>query len=223
MGVATDLLFNVYVADQANHRIQVFRHDGKFLNHWTFSQNVCFLGKNEVSMIPKSVSVGMERDGSAAIYVTSWDDVLIFQLDGKFIKSLGGCCVLPARFDPSCTTFDADGCLYVSDHENCRIHVFNHSGLFRSWGEPREYTERKRGHFWKPIGIALGPDRLLYVCDTYNDRVQLFQTKGDHERQLVTTEFAASHHHLMKSPHSLSFDPSGRLFVCTEPNLLIFE
>ena len=35
------------------------------------------------------------------------------------------------------------------------------------------------GEFWMPSGLFIDPDDTLYVCDTYNKRIQLFQILTD--------------------------------------------
>ena len=65
---------------------------------------------------------------------------------------------------------EANGLLYVSENAN-RISVFTFEGLFvMSFGQEGE----KSGQFKHPYGVAVDSHGVVYVCDTDNNRVQVF-------------------------------------------------
>jgi DNA-binding beta-propeller fold protein YncE len=90
----------------------------------------------------------------------------------------------------------SDGSVYVADSGNHRIQVFDSAGNFlRQWGSSCElYTEGLPGcvdpdgagpldlgdgQMREPWGIALGPDGNVYVADTWNHRIQVFDPQGN--------------------------------------------
>lgn len=75
---------------------------------------------------------------------------------------------------------DFSGNVYVSDEVTSRILVFDKNGGYKeTWGEAGE----KKGEFNSPGAIAVlssgkkADDRII-ICDTGNDRVQIFNTSG---------------------------------------------
>jgi sugar lactone lactonase YvrE len=74
------------------------------------------------------------------------------------------------------------GEVYVADTWNHRIVKFDsEGGLLRHWGgmaDTRGAVDQRPGLFWGPRELAIGPDGLLYVSDTGNKRIQVFDTDG---------------------------------------------
>jgi sugar lactone lactonase YvrE len=72
---------------------------------------------------------------------------------------------------PKGVAVDADGAVYVADSLFDVVQLFDRGGIFL-------LTLGRRGddfgEFWMPAGIAIDGD-TLYVCDTYNHRVQVFR------------------------------------------------
>ena len=48
------------------------------------------------------------------------------------------------------------------------------------WGSEGTNT----GQFRHPFGIAMGKDNLVYVSDSYNDRIQVFTTNGTYIKSI---------------------------------------
>ena len=67
---------------------------------------------------------------------------------------------------------DSDGNIYVVDALFDNIQIFDQSGrLLMAWGGPGHAY----GRFWLPSGIFIDDNDRIYVADTYNKRVQVFQ------------------------------------------------
>jgi DNA-binding beta-propeller fold protein YncE len=72
---------------------------------------------------------------------------------------------------PKGVAVDGDGVIYVADSLFDIVQLFDRSGGFLlTLGRRGEDF----GEFWMPSGIFIDGD-MLYVCDTYNHRVQVFQ------------------------------------------------
>src|SRR5918995_440050 len=83
----------------------------------------------------------------------------------------------PGRFGyPTDAVTDRDGNFYVSEYgENDRIQVFSpEGGWLRQWGghglEP--------GEFLRPRALAIDDRDRIYVADSCNHRIQVFDTQG---------------------------------------------
>ncbi len=81
-----------------------------------------------------------------------------------------------------------DGSLYVADSRNNRIVHLDASGNpLSAWGTASPGcpypaappTDIPAGTFCEPWGVAVGPDGSVYVTDTWNHRVQKFNSEGD--------------------------------------------
>ena len=74
-----------------------------------------------------------------------------------------------------------DGSLFVADSRNYRIVHLDPTGLYlNSWGSYANVLEgpAPEGTFNEPWGVAVAPDGLVYVADTWNHRIQVFTPEG---------------------------------------------
>jgi DNA-binding beta-propeller fold protein YncE len=90
---------------------------------------------------------------------------------------------------------DQEGFVYVMDEYNFRIQKFTSEGRFLiAWGEKGKvnvvfsalnflFPEDHEGQFYYPARVAVGPDNLVYVADSYNNRVQVFTPEGTFVRK----------------------------------------
>ena len=168
-GVATGPGGLVYVADFANHRIQVFDSNGNFVRAW--GKDVVAGGSTgfEVCTVAASCKMGA-------------------------LGGLGGEFVLPGRVAVSSTT----GEVFVADRGNNRVQVFDSLGNFiRTWGwnvssaggsefeicsEAAACTTgisgEEAGAFDGPGGLAVAPTGDIVVSDILNNRIQVFASTG---------------------------------------------
>ena len=116
------------------------------------------------------------------------DDILkVDQIDAFFIapgdlsQSMG----FPGQLNhPRGMAVGPDGSLYVIDSQNARVSIFDPQGKFvttfgtPSTTDPNSQAVPPGGTFREPWGIAVGQDGKIYVADTWNHRVQVFDSKG---------------------------------------------
>src|SRR5208283_4431430 len=72
--------------------------------------------------------------------------------------------------------------LYVVDTQNDVVDVFDADSfkLLRKIGTPgKNHTLTTPGNFSLPIGVAVDKDSNVYVTDTFNNRVEIFDADGD--------------------------------------------
>ncbi|MSR43876.1 MAG: hypothetical protein EXS15_00745 [Phycisphaerales bacterium] len=95
------------------------------------------------------------------------------------------------------------GCVFVCDKSG-RVQRFSSDGAFQhAWRMPKDDNG-------KPTGLSMGPDGLLYVADTHEHRVMVFDRDGEIVRAIGSYgqkpgEFVY--------PTDVAFAPDGRLFV----------
>ncbi len=109
--------------------------------------------------------------------------------DGTFLRQWGGIGTAPDKFGqingyafgPTGLAIAPDGTIYVADTWNHRISAFTSDGKpLRQWGsffngqEDPADSPKHTGEFYGPRGIAIGPNGLLYVTDTGNSRILVF-------------------------------------------------
>jgi sugar lactone lactonase YvrE len=70
---------------------------------------------------------------------------------------------------------DRYGHVYLVDSLLHAVQIFDDAGQFLlSIGG----LGQANGEFWLPTGIFIGRDDMIYVADTYNQRVQVFRYVG---------------------------------------------
>ena len=117
----------------------------------------------------------MDKDDN--IYVLDWSNssLLKFTKEGKLMKVVGRKGMQPGEFSDLGNMKVINDKLYVCDRGNHRVQILN-TGLmyvdnFGCYGDGD-------GQFNRPNGIAQDRAGNLYVSDSYNNRVQVFDCKG---------------------------------------------
>ena len=183
-GLAVDSLDNIYVADYQNHRIQKFTSNGSFTAKWGG------MGTGDGQL---AYPVGLEVDSADNLYVVDQGNHRVQQFDssGNFLNKWGSEGEGPGEFSgPTGVAVDDDDAIYVVDSNNTRIQVFQETGgsfnFVSEWGAPGSGP----GQFNGPYGVFVrdsGADRLVYVSEVVNHRVQVFKevVTGEVDKAIV--------------------------------------
>jgi aldose sugar dehydrogenase len=168
-GVAVDQEGNVYVADTANNRIQVFSSNGTFLT--SFGRYGEADGRFRS---PEGVAV--DKQGNVYVADTENNRIQVFSSNGTFLSKFGRYGEADGRFRfPEGIDLNELDNVYVADTANNRIQVFSSNGTFlTSFGR---YGDGD-GNFRSPEGIAVDKQGNVYVADTENSRIQVFSSNG---------------------------------------------
>ena len=150
----------VYVADQCNHRVSVFRRDG------TFCHNI---GQSGELNCPFDVAVNCNDHLLVANYFG--DCVSIFTLDGSYLRKIGTPSSSGGQLcTPSSLVIDVYGFILVTERDNNRVSIFDKDGTFlRCFGSKGSAN----GKFSAPCGIAVSPEGSVYISDRDNNRIQI--------------------------------------------------
>ncbi len=124
---------------------------------------------------------------------------------------------------------DAAGQIYVADSGNNRIQVFTADGRFlRQWGSTCKLDTREgcpggsgQGQFNEPWGIAVGKDGSVYVSDTWNHRIQKFDSEGKFVTMWGAFESTGGElgkQSIFYGPRSLAIGQDGNLYAMDTGN-----
>jgi DNA-binding beta-propeller fold protein YncE len=221
----------IYVADSGNHRIQKWTADGQFVAAWGRQSTIeteggVVQGFNE----PWDVAVG-----GADVYVADTWNHRVQRLDaeGKLVDAWGlfgqygpgDAGGQGALYGPRGIVLGPDGRVYVADTGNKRVQVFDPDGQFAfQWGGGGVLE----GYLDEPVGLAVGPNGAppsaasIYVADTWNRRVQVFDADGTFLRQWSIAGWDTG---LPDEKPYLAVDAEGYVYV-TDPGhyrVLVFD
>jgi sugar lactone lactonase YvrE len=171
---------------------------------------------------------GLAVDGAQRIYVLqnehgfdvatheyyNADRVEAFSEFGPFYPAQ----LVLAEFDTHADGFgiavDANGLIYVGDVDHNQIVVYSgnvpqgtfESTVVRTWGSPGSGP----GQFNSPRGIALDPSGRVYVVDSGNHRVQVFNLDGGY---LTSFGSQGSGPGQFSNPGDIKLDRFGNIYV----------
>jgi streptogramin lyase len=169
-GLAVDSKGLIYAADQGVSAIFIFN---------PVTAGVELIGNGRQAHFG-AVS-GLAIDDNDRLFVT---DVGLHRVDvfspAHHLEATFGADVLAK---PSGVAIDTGNrFLYVVDTQNDVVDVFDADSfkLLRKIGTPgKNHTLTTPGNFSLPIGVAVDKDSNVYVTDTFNNRVEIFDADGD--------------------------------------------
>jgi DNA-binding beta-propeller fold protein YncE len=216
--VAVDRSGKVYVADYNNHRIQVFSAAGNFLDKW----GVYGSGDSHFTADPQFYSpAGVEVDACGDVFVADHQNHRIqkFQSDGTFITMWGSFGGGDGQFNyPVGIALDGKGRVYIADRNNQRIVRFSPATQDvtylskNKWGSPGTADDQ----FSYPRGIAVHPTNgEVYVADTYNHRIQVFNANGAFKRKFGGF---GSNDGQFNYPQGVALDPTNNEVYVADTN-----
>lgn len=192
----------VYISDTVRRHIAVF--DFKEMNYFT-------IGTEEPGFLRKPL--GLDTDANCNVYVAdiSLGTVMTYDSEGKFISTIGG----PDWFHRlSHVAVDSAGDrLYAVDTggvqtEEHRVRVFDISTTEHLFDIG--IRGREEGQFNLPKDIDIGPDGRVYVVDSGNFRVQIFDRDGQFIRAFGSVGNRTGQ---FSRPKGIASDPEGNIYV----------
>ena len=160
----------VYICDTYNHRIQVF--DTNFTH---YESDMIGSSGNEKGNFSFPFDLDFDDEGNLYVADSGNHRVQVFGTSDRFLRQFDHRWIDPNNeggnlFEPSIVHI-VGPFVYISDNTNNRIGIFNTTGKLKaSFGGKGE----AEGFFRGPQGLAFDQDGFLYVCDDFNNRIQIF-------------------------------------------------
>ena len=197
-GVAMDDDGNILVTDSRNDRIQKFTEDGKFVTAVGVEGNKPLQFK-----YPTGIAI---HPVSKKVYVTESlnhrTQILNPDLTSHSMFGSNG----PGKVqfnEPRGIAFDSEQNVYVTENRSdTRVQVFSSSGDHLRWlGETKLNC---------PHDVAIDSNNIIYVCDTTNHQICIFNSQGELLRSFGTKGKLPGQ---FNCPYGIAVDESGLIFV----------
>lgn len=141
--------------------------------------------------------------------------IVVYEQDGTYGGFIDGTLGGQAFQRPNSVAIMPDGNLAIADTWNYRIAIYTPNGEFvRSWGQPLTQgsgapTEPTDG-VWGPRDIAVDGDGNVYISDTGNKRVRMYNQFGEWLRDIGS---GGSELGQLDEPSGLEVGPNNQLYV----------
>ena len=208
LGVAVSNRDEIAVADQLNHRVQIFNSNGDFIR--SFGRQ----GSNQGEFF-NPFSITFDKDGKIFVADSNNHRAQIFNGEGKFMGMFGGDGSLDSQLsDPWGLSLDSQGNIIVTDSGSKLIKIFSPDGNFlMKIGGP--------GSFSCPIHCVRW-NEFLIVSDSHDHSIKIFNREGEYKYNFGKKGGGNGE---FNYPRFLSVTKSGLLMVCDEDNhrIQVFE
>jgi sugar lactone lactonase YvrE len=200
-GLAVDSKNRLYVADSKVHAIFIFDTETKDLQ----------LIKNGVEA-RFGLITGLAIDDSDRLFVSDSEmrRVMVFDPQHKAESSISEGMASPAGL----AIDNENRFLYVADSNLDQVLVYDadppHKLLRKIGTAGKGHTLTSPGDFSKPTNVAVDKEGLVYVTDTWNDRVEIFDPEGKFIR---TWGKAGDGPGYFARPKGIAIDGDGHVWV----------
>ena len=167
-GVAVDSKLQIYVADAANHTVFVFNLESKRVER-----------RGDRAPARLAIPIGLAIDDQDRLFVSDayLHQITCFDPDGEVLAVFG----LDDLQRPAGIALDnSRRRLYVADAKANQLAVFDSTSfrLLQQIGGSSTPGKGESGKFSAPSNVAVSADGQVFVTDTWNQRVQVFDAGG---------------------------------------------
>jgi sugar lactone lactonase YvrE len=207
--MAVDEQDRLYIVDMPA-RIQVFTRDGEYLHSW----------QTPASKNGRPTGMSFDREGNLCVADTHYFRMLVYTTEGKLLddRTIGGESGSgPGQFNfVTDVAQDARGNYYIAEYgEFDRVQKFTRDGRFlMQWGRHGSAL----GEFLRPQSMMLDADDRLWVADSCNHRVQVFETTDEDATLVKSWGQEGSELGQLRYPYGLQLDGKGHVYLCEYGN-----
>ena len=168
---------------------------------------------------PRSIAAGLNDD----LYVADSRNhrILHISSDGNLLQEWGtfadqavGDAPIGTFNEPWGVAVGPDGSVYVSDTWNHRVQKFTEDGEpIKTWGQygqPIPDLPESKSYFWGPRGIAVDSQGHIFVADTGNKRIVVFDEDGNYISEFGSAGLDPGQ---FDEPVGVAVAPSGTVYV----------
>lgn len=170
-GIAVDAEKRVYVVELGGHRVQVFSQSGELLFGWGQS------GSGPGDFYYPS-DVALDTEGHVWIADRGNHRLQCFNAEGRWLSTYGSLGRGIGQFLSPNGICIRDGHLFVADTYNHRIHKFALAEADLVPALVFGDSGSGSGQLDQPRDVDVTAEGLIYVADSNNNRVQIFESDG---------------------------------------------
>ncbi len=202
--VAIDGSDNLYVVDMTA-RIQVFDREGSFVRSW----------RTPAFTDGKPCGLSFSNDGLLMVADTHYYRLLFFTTDGELVeeRTIGGENGRgPGQFGfVTDSVQDSRGNYYVAEYGDYdRIQKFDSEGNYLfEWGGHGSGEKE----FLRPQGLAIDENDLIWVADSCNHRICIFDARGDSAKFVRSWGTMGTEVGKLRYPYDLFFAADGTVLI----------
>jgi tripartite motif-containing protein 71 len=165
-GIAVDATGNVWVVDEQNSRVEKFGEEGKYLSKFGSHG-----AENGQMHEPAGIAIS---DGNLYVAEYANSRVQEFSFSGVYINQFGSKGTGSGQFEGAegIAVDPVSGDLYVTDDGNSRVEQFSAAGVFL---DAFGIKGSGNGQLNEPEGIAVNAVGAIFVADTKNNRVSIWE------------------------------------------------
>jgi len=198
-GVVSDGKGKLYVADNGQGLVHLF--DSKKKKY------------EQIYKLPKGrlispVACALDFRGNLYVSDNRWRKIFVFNKKGKFVQEISN----PEIVNPTGIAVGNNFFLYVVDTNGHKVWVYNlaRPHLKRDWVFSFGKRGDSDGEFNFPTNIFVSQKGLVYVTDTMNFRVQVFDENGKFVRKFGEIGDIPG---CLSRPKGIAVDSQGNIFV----------
>jgi DNA-binding beta-propeller fold protein YncE len=214
---------NTYVSDvqmnPAGDLLALSDRNNFLVIHGVVNQVVGTAGREE-GQFSEPAAFDCGPDGKIYVADTRNSRVQVFDREGTFELAFGERGDKTGQLNaPEGIVVNSSGIVYVADTANDRIQMFNTDGIFLMSFGSRSKTKKGQvppdGTFSRPTALALNSKEHLYVLDSGNHRIQVFDEKGKH---LASIGKQGDRYQQFDNPVDIALDDEDYLYIADQGN-----
>jgi len=230
---------NIWVGDQRNCRFQEFNKSGSYLSQF----GSCGTGNGQFGQawgvkFDASGNIWVADDGCSRVEEWNSSGTYLMAIGTGYQGAGGSICTNGTgngqMNTPTGLAIDASGNIWVAEWYNNRVQEFNSSGTFllaigsgyNGVSGTKTHSGSGNGQLNVPLDVAFDLSGNVWVADSYNNRVQEFNSSGTFLLAIGTGYNGVSGtktnsgggNGQLNNPQGLAFDASGNIWVADGNN-----